>query len=110
MDAKKREFAFSGRVDELVLTLFASRRQILLPKNISESLACPTWCAFNAKAYSFAIHLQRLMEQPPDTPPSIPSVQSKSTRGALVRIMIFFALAGVFFLAIDAIFTPWAFF
>jgi hypothetical protein len=64
---------------------------------------------FNANASSFAIHLQPLMEQPP-SPPHTPSVQSKSTRGAVVRILIFFALAGLFFLALDAVFTPWAFF
>ena len=64
----------------------------------------------NANASSFAIHLHSLMEQTPDTPPTIPSVQSKSARGAVARLLIFLALVGVFFLAIDAVFTPWAFF
>ena len=50
------------------------------------------------------------MEQTPNSLPAIPSVQSKSTRGAVARILIFFALAGAFFLALDAVFTPWAFF
>ena len=50
------------------------------------------------------------MEQPPNSPPDIPSVQSKSTRSPVVRILIFFALAGLLFLALDAVFTPWAFF
>ena len=49
------------------------------------------------------------MEQP-NSPADIPSVQGISTRGALVRLLIFLALAGVFFLALDAVFTPWAFF
>jgi len=64
----------------------------------------------NANACSFAIHLTPLMEELPDAPPAVPSVQSKSTRGALARLLIFLALAGIFFLAIDAVFTPWAFF
>jgi hypothetical protein len=71
---------------------------------------CPPSSVFNANASSFAIHLQPLMEQPPNSPSAVPSVQSKSTRGAVVRILIFFALAGLFFLALDAVFTPWAFF
>lgn len=56
------------------------------------------------------VHLQPLMEQAPNSQPAIPSVQSKSSRSPVVRLLIFVALAGVFFLAIDAVFTPWAFF
>src|ERR1700719_4159551 len=51
------------------------------------------------------------MEQSPDSPPAILSVQGASTRGALVRLFILLALAcGGLLLGIDAVFTPWAFY
>ena len=123
MNAKTR-IGFWGPADELVLNYFVFPQanlpdaRYVLRLSLYRKVMVKTFVNFcsphrahsNANACSFAIHLTPLMEELPDTPPAVPSDQSKSTRGALARLLIFLALAGIFFLAIDAVFTPGAFF